>query len=161
MQAKRVVVIAVLAFLAAAAGCTPTRVTVTVNRGSAAPAAHRRAPAPANPDLATVMERFYQQVEGAHWPFAYAMLSPRYRASLSQDRFVGLYDRYADLDVSLRQFGDRVVIASLGAKERGDAPRTHRFEETTTLAWDGEDWKIERIARRDVTRAGTRSAGRQ
>ncbi|HWT04227.1 MAG TPA: hypothetical protein VN224_00590 [Xanthomonadales bacterium] len=126
-----------------------------------APAAHHRAPAPANPDLGTVMERFYQQVEGAHWPFAYAMLSPRYRASLTQDRFVALYDRYTDLDVSLRQFGDHIVVATLGAKERGSPPRAHRFEETTTLAWDGEDWKIDRIARRDVTRTGTRSAGRQ
>jgi len=102
------------------------------------------------------MERFYQQVEGAHWPFAYAMLSPRYRSSLSQDRFVALYDRYGDLDVSLRQHGDRVVVAMLGAKERGGAAHAHRFEETTTLAWDGEDWKIERIARRGVTPAGTR-----
>jgi|GEM_PF-1915662 len=161
MRANRVFVIAVLAVLAAAAGCTPPRVTTTVNRGTVAPAAHRHAPAPVNPDLGTVMERFYQQVEGAHWPFAYAMLSPRYRAALDQDRFVALYERYTDLDVSLRQLGDHVVVAMLGAKERGAAPRAYRFEETTTLAWDGEDWRIDRIVRRDVTRTGTRSGGRQ
>jgi len=160
MQAKWVVVIAVLAALVGAAGCGPARDAHTI-AATVAPAAHRHAPAPANPDLATVMERFYQQVEGAHWPFAYAMLSPRYRASLNQDRFVALYDRYTDLDVSLRQYGDRVVVAMLGANERGSPPRAHRFEETTTLAWDGEDWKIDRIARRDVTRTGTRSGGRQ
>jgi hypothetical protein len=160
MRAKRVIVVAGLALLVAA-GCTPARVTVTVNRGTAWPAGHRHAPAPANPDLATVMERFYQLIEGAHWPFAYAMLSPRYRATMAQDRFVARYDRYTDLDVSLRQYGDRVVVATLGAKDRGSPSQARRFEETTTLAWDGEDWKIDRIARRDVSRTGTRSGGRQ
>ena len=148
MRAKRVVVVAVLACAVAAVGCAQHRVRTEVSGGYASPAAHRRAPA--NPDLATVMERFYQQVEGAHWPFAYAMLSPRYRGSLSQDRFVALYDRHSDLDVSLRQRDDRVVVAELGATERGGTARTRRFEETTTLAWDGEDWKIDRIARRDA-----------
>ena len=157
MRAKRVGLVAVLAFLVAVAGCTQPRVTVTVNRGTVWPAGHGHAPAPANPDLAAVMERFYQYVEGAHWPFAYAMLSPRYRASLKQDRFVATYDRYSDLDVSLRQYGgDRIVVAMLGAKERGSPARAHRYEETTTLAWDGEDWKIDRIVRREVRPAGTR-----
>lgn len=150
MRTKRVVVVAVLAFAVAAVGCAPHRARTDVSGGYESPAAHRRAPAPANPDLATVMERYYQQIEGAHWPFAYAMLSPRYRASLSQDRFVALYDRYGDLDVSLRQRDDRVVVAALGATERGGTARRHRFVETTTLAWDGEDWKIDRIARRDA-----------
>ena len=143
------------ALLFAAVGCGPHRAHMIAGP-TVAPAAQRRAPAPANPDLGTVMERFYQQVEGAHWPFAYAMLSPRYRATLDQDRFVALYGRYADLDVSLRQFGDRVVVATLAAKDRDTPPRAHRFEETTTLAWDGEDWKIDRIARREVRPAGTR-----
>jgi hypothetical protein len=161
MRAKRVVVVAVLALSAGAAGCGPPRDAHVIAGPTVAPAAHRHANPPANPDLATVMERFYQQVEGAHWPFAYAMLSARYRASLNQDRFITLYDGYTDLDVSLRQYGGRVVVAMLGAKERGNAPREHRFEETTTLAWDGEDWKIDRIARRDITRTGTRSGRRQ
>ncbi|HYW53995.1 MAG TPA: hypothetical protein VE826_08495 [Dongiaceae bacterium] len=156
MRARRILAVAALAVVVAAGGCAPHRVRTEISGGYDAPAARRHAPAPAEPDLATVMERFYQQVEGAHWPFAYAMLSPRYRSSLSQDRFVALYDRYGDLDVSLRQHGDRVVVAMLGAKERGGAAHAHRFEETTTLAWDGEDWKIERIARRGVTPAGTR-----
>jgi hypothetical protein len=84
------------------------------------------------------------------------MLSQRYRAALGQDRFVARYDRFADLDVSLRQFGDRVVVATIGAKERGTPARARRFEETTTLAWDGEDWRIDRIVRREVSPAGTR-----
>ena len=156
MRAKRVVIVGMLAFLVAVAGCAPRRMHTSISGGTVAPAAQRHAPAPANPDLGTVMERFYQQIEGAHWPFAYAMLSPRYRATLDQDRFVAQYDRYSDLDVSLRQYGDRVVVAMLGAKERGSPPRAHRFEERTTLAWDGEDWKIDRIARREVKPAGTR-----
>lgn len=156
MQAKRVVVVGMLAFVVAVAGCAPRRMHAEISGGTVVPAAQRHAPAPANPDLGTVMERFYQQVEGAHWPFAYAMLSPRYRATLDQRRFVALYDRYADLDVSLRQYGDRVVVATLVAKDRGKPPRAHRFEETTTLAWDGEDWKIDRMARREVSPARTR-----
>ena len=155
MPATRVVVVALAAIVASAAGCGPPRAHMIAGP-TVAPVAHRRAPAPANPDLATVMERFYQQIEGAHWPFAYAMLSPRYRAALNQERFVARYQRYAELDVSLRQYGDRVVVAALGAKERGSPPRAHRFEETTTLAWDGEDWKIDRVVRRELTPAGTR-----
>jgi hypothetical protein len=156
MQAKRVMVVAVLAVLVAAAGCTPRRMHREISGGTVAPAAQHHAPAPANPDLGTVMERFYQQVEGAHWPFAYAMLSPRYRATLDQSGFVALYDRYTDLDVKLRQFGDRTVVAMVAAKERAIPQRARTFEETTTLAWDGEDWKIDRIARREVRPAGTR-----
>ena len=153
--------VAVLAMLIGAAGCTPRRIHTEISGGTVAPAAQRHATAPANPDLGTVMERFYQQVEGAHWPFAYAMLSPRYRAALDQNGFVALYDRYTDLDVSLRQYGDRIVVAMVAAKERATPSRAHQFEETTTLAWDGEDWKIDRIARRDITRTGRRSGLRQ
>ena len=156
MRADRVLAVVVLAFVVTASACAPHRLRTEVSGGYDSPAAHRHAPAPANPDLGTVMERFYQQVEGAHWPFAYAMLSPRYRASIGQDRFVARYGTFADLDVSLRQSGDRVVIATIGAKERGTPPRARRFEETTTLAWDGEDWKIDGIVRRDLSPAGTR-----
>lgn len=155
MHGNRVVV-AALAAVVAAAGCTPHRLQTEVSGGYESPAAHAHLPAPANPDLAAVMERFYQQVEGAHWPFAYAMLSPRYRATLRRDAFVARYERLGEMDVSLQQRGDRVVIATLGAVERGTPPRTRKFEETTTLAWDGEDWRIERITRRDVSPSRTR-----
>lgn len=156
MRADRVLAVASLAFALAVAGCAPHHVRTEVSGVYASSAPHRLAPAPANPDLGTVMERFYQQIEGAHWPFAYAMLSRRYRASITQDRFVARYSAFAELDVSLRQYGDRVVVATIGAKERGSSARARRFEETTTLAWDGEDWTIDRIVRRDVSRAGTR-----
>jgi hypothetical protein len=158
MRANRVViVVAALAVASTSGGCTPRqRLPAGAVERTVAPAAHHRAPAPANPDLETVMERFYQQIEGAHWPFAYAMLSPRYRAALRQDQFVARYDRFADLDVSLRRFGDRVVVATIAAKERGSAAPARHFEERTTLAWDGEDWRIDDIVRRDVKPAGTR-----
>ncbi len=156
MRADRVLAVAALVCVVAAAGCAPRRLRTEVSAGYASSAPHRLAPSPANPDLGTVMERFYQQIEGAHWPFAYAMLSRRYRASVSEDRFVARYSAFADLDVSLRQYGDRVVVATIGAKERGTPSHARRFEETTTLAWDGEDWAIDRIVRRAVSRAGTR-----
>jgi hypothetical protein len=156
MRGSRVFVVAALAVVIAAGGCTPHRLRTEISGGYDSPAAHRHAPAPSNPDLETVMERFYQQVEGAHWRFAYAMLSPRYRASLDQARFVARYDRFADLDVSLRRFGDRAIVAKIAANERGSASPARRFEETTTLAWDGEDWRIDRIERRDVRPGGTR-----
>jgi hypothetical protein len=156
MRADRVAVVTVLTLVLAAAGCTPPRTELSASKQTVAPVARHRAPAPANPDLGTVMERFYQQIEGAHWPFAYAMLSPRYRAALDQDRFVARYAGFADLDVSLRQLGGRVVVATIGAKERGAPSRARRFEEMTALAWDGEDWKIDRIERRELSAASTR-----
>ncbi|HEV2642477.1 MAG TPA: hypothetical protein VGT98_07210 [Candidatus Elarobacter sp.] len=156
MRADRALAVAALAFVVGASGCAPHRLHTDVSAGYDSPAPHRLAPAPANPDLAGVMERFYQQIEGAHWPFAYAMLSRRYRASIGQARFVAQYSAFGDLDVSLRQHGDRVVVATIGAKERVAPARARRFEETTTLAWDGDGWTIDRIVRRDVSRAGTR-----
>ena len=156
MRARRILAVAALAVVVAAGGCAPHRVRTEISGGYDAPAARRHAPAPAEPDLATVMERFYQQVEGGHWRFADAMLSPRLRAQLGENGLRSRYETIGNLDVTLRQENARTVVAMLGAKERGGAAHAHRFEETTTLAWDGEDWKIERIARRGVTPAGTR-----
>jgi len=96
------------------------------------------------------MERFYQYVEGAHWPFAYAMLSPRYRATLSQDDFVHRYDRLADADVALRHMPGTVVTARIDGVDRADRTRRVHFEETVRLVWDGEQWAIDAIARRDA-----------
>ena len=149
MRRVRFLPIAALAVVLAASGCTQRHETAA---SSASPPAHPRvvAKAPANPDLATVMERFYQQVEGAHWKFAYAMLSPRYRATLSQDDLMRRYDDIADLDVTLRQTNGRVVHARLVGSTR-DRSRSVRFEEDVSLVWDGQDWTIDSIARRDVS----------
>ena len=160
MRAHRVVVVAALAVVLGAGGCTPQR----VHGGVESRAARAHAPAPANPDLGTVMERFYQQVEGAHWPFAYAMLSARYRARMDQDGFVARYAPFSDMDVSLLQRGDRVVIATIRATERAgparaSPARVRRFQESVTLAWDGEDWRIDDIVRRDVTPVGSGPSG--
>ena len=63
------------------------------------------------------------------------------------------------MNVTLRQTSgtsrrDRV------ARRRQTAPtprsRSLHFEDTMTLIWDGEQWLIDGIARRDVTPAGTR-----
>jgi hypothetical protein len=102
------------------------------------------------------MERYYQQVEGQHWKFAYAMLSPRYRGTLSESAFA---DRYSDVlnpDVQLQQKTDSVVVATLGGRDRVDSGRRRAFEEKVTLAWDGEQWVIDDIRRRDVKPADTR-----
>ncbi|MBV8643980.1 MAG: hypothetical protein JO225_08700 [Candidatus Eremiobacteraeota bacterium] len=120
--------------------------------GAAATAASatRRAvrTAPADPDLGSVMERFYQQVEGGHWRFAYAMLSPHARTTITED---GLRARYAGLvspDVMVRQVGPRLVVASIDAGRAGSAEHVH-LEELVTLAWDGEGWTIDALTSRD------------
>jgi hypothetical protein len=104
-------------------------------------------PAPKDPDLGSVMERFYEQVEGLHWRFAYAMLAPAYRTRLSQDDLVRLYDGYASADVNLRQQSDSIVVARIvTADPTTGQPRT--VEETATLVWEGTDWQIAAIRRR-------------
>lgn len=128
------------------AGCSgPPRAGNEVNAHANAPA-----PAPADPDLGTVMERFYGDVEGGHWAIAYAMLSPRYRRTLSRDDFVAQYARFADVDASLRQSGTRSLVATLTTHDRTDRTRVRRFVETWTLAWDGEDWKLDALRRREI-----------
>ncbi|HYW54429.1 MAG TPA: hypothetical protein VFF00_02485 [Candidatus Elarobacter sp.] len=101
------------------------------------------------------MERFYQQVEGGHWRFADAMLSPRLRAQLGENGLRSRYETIANLDVTLRQENARTVVASLTGAERAGPSRTVRFEETVSLVWDGEQWAIDAIARRPLS-PGTR-----
>ena len=86
------------------------------------------------------MERFYQYVEGEHWGFAYAMLSPAYRARMSEAGLVARYSRYTSFDVTLRQRSDTSVVSRI----TGIGPDGKRslYVETVTLAWDGADWKI-------------------
>ncbi len=134
--------------------CSGTRQSAETSPPPSAGVPQRHVAAPANPDLATVMERFYQQVEGRHWKFAYAMLSPRYRGTLRDSAFV---ERYVDLDnpdVRLQQKTDRVVIATLDGHDRTDRSRRRTFEETVTLAWDGEQWVIDDIRRRNLSAPG-------
>jgi hypothetical protein len=136
--------------------CSGTRQSAAASSSPPASAPKAHAAVPTDPDLASVMERFYQQVEGQHWKFAYAMLSPRYQRTLSQSAFV---DQYADLvnpDVRLQQKTNRVVVASLFARDRLDRARRYSLEETVTLAWDGEQWVIDGVRRRSLNAADTR-----
>ena len=116
---------------------------------TSAPHAHR--PAPADPDLTAETERYYQLVEGAHWPFAYAMLSERLRAKLSEPQFERRYTVLVAPDVNARQAGPTTVVTRIDAKDSGDRTRARRYEETLSFVWDGEEWKIDRIARREVS----------
>jgi hypothetical protein len=125
-------------------GCSAATRTADVARAQAS------APAPADPDLGTVMERFYGDVEGGHWAIAYAMLSPRYRRALGRDEFVAQYARFADIDASLRQSGARSLVATLTTHDRADPNRVRRFVESWTLAWDGEGWVLDALRRREI-----------
>jgi hypothetical protein len=147
--------VAFAAFGVVLSGCVASTHATASAGATTAPTAHRTAPAPSNPDLAAVMERFYQQVEGGHWNIADGMLSPRFRAAFGPNGVRALYAPLTDLDVSLRQTTDRTVVASLTALDRADRARKLRFEETVTLRWDGEDWTVDAIARRTLT-GGTR-----
>ena len=154
MRADGLVTVAALVVLLSASACTNPR--QVESSASLAPQAQHRAPAPKNPDLSAVMERFYQQVEGGHWPFAYAMLSASYRARLTQPQLVERYGDLIDPNVRARQLSDRTVVAWLDGTERGHPGRALHVRETVTLAWDGEQWTIDAIERRSVSRGDTR-----
>jgi hypothetical protein len=127
-----------------AVACGPDhRAASAPSATAAAPRAHR--PPPSDPDLSGVTERFYELVEGAHWPFAYAMLSTRYRASLTEAAFEKRYASLIAPDVKARQVGATTVVTRIDAKDASG--RSRRYEETLRFTWDGEDWKIDRIAR--------------
>ena len=151
MRVNRLFSLTTLAVLLAAAGCGPARHSATDGAATATPQTQRRAqaPAPSDPDLGTVMERFYQYVEGAHWQFAYAMLSPRFRATLTQGDLERRYENFADADVALRHSPGTVVTARLSGVDRNDRSRRLLVEEKIKLVWDGEQWTIDDIVRRD------------
>lgn len=146
MRAARLLPVVIVAAMLAG-GCGPSRHAAETAAGDASPA-HVRATAPANPDLGTVMERYYQYIGGRHWQFAYAMLSPRYRATLSQDAFVARYEDLADADVAIRHRPGTVVVAQLDGVDRKDRSRRVHVLEVVKLVWDGEQWTIDDIARR-------------
>jgi hypothetical protein len=149
MRGFRLAPVAVAAALAVAVAVTAVacgpehRAASAVSATTAAPRAHR--PAPSDPDLTGVTERFYQLVEGAHWAFAYAMLSPRYRASLTQAEFEQRYSSLIAPDVKARQVRATTVVTRIDAKDASG--RSRRYDETVGFVWDGEEWKIDRITR--------------
>lgn len=152
MRANQLFPIATAAAMLVMGGCGPSR-QAAESAASTAPQAHVRAPA--DPDLGTVTERFYQYVGGGHWKFAYAMLSPRYRATLTEAELMRRYENLANADVALRHTPGTVVIARLDAVDHIDRSRRVRVEEKVRLVWDGEQWTIDDIARRSLS-PGTR-----
>jgi hypothetical protein len=150
MRANRLLTIAAVATVLVAGGCGPARHAAADGAATAVPQAQHRAPAPRDPDLGTVTERFYQYVEGAHWRFAYAMLSPRYRATLTEQDLMQRYRNVGSGSVALRHTPGTVVTAVLDAADPTNAARHVRVEEKITLVWDGEQWTIDDIARRDL-----------
>ncbi|HEX3462856.1 MAG TPA: hypothetical protein VHS78_02215 [Candidatus Elarobacter sp.] len=140
---------AALAAVVAAGGCGPAhRADSAASATASAPRAHR--PAPPDPDLTAVIERYYELIEGAHWPFAYAMLSARYRASLSQPEFEKRYASLIAPHVKARQVAPTTAVTRIDAHDAADRTRMRRYEETVKFVWDGEEWKIDRIDRREV-----------
>jgi hypothetical protein len=154
MRADALAPLVALACVLAVPGCTNPR--QADSSSTPVPQAQRRAPAPKNPDLTDFMERFYQQVEGSHWAFAYGMLSPRYRQALTQQQLVDRYSGLVDPNVRARQLSDRTVMAWLDGTDRAHPGRALHLTEMVTLAWDGEAWTIDAIERRSVSRGDTR-----
>jgi hypothetical protein len=155
MRGERLLQIAGLAVAAVVlGGCGGARHTHAAGpRATVVAASPQRAPQ--DPDLAAVMERFYQQVEGQHWAFADYMISPAYRLVLGPDGVRERYKGLADLDVTLQQTAASTIVATLSAKDSANPARRLRFVETSRLLWDGEYWTIDSIARRDLS-PGTR-----
>lgn len=103
-------------------------------------------PAPSHPDLSSLVERYYQQIEGAHWTIAYAMLSERYRGSHDRPAFETSYQGTSNADINARQVGDRRELVLLRIPASANAP-ARSIRETLTFAWDGEEWKVDDITR--------------
>lgn len=107
-------------------------------------------PAPSDPDLGSVMENYYQQIEGQHWSFAYAMLSPRYKKQLSQDALIDCYRSIVNPDVRVQQRTDRTFDVEIQGRD-ANVPTKHIDEiEHVRVMWDGQEWLIDDIQRSAV-----------
>jgi len=150
MRGYRLTSLLLVVALIAGSGCTQRDAAVDAKH--AAPA--RRASPPPNPDFTAVIERYYQQVESAHWRFAYAILSARYRRKITEAQLESLYSRFHELSVAARQTSDRTLTTALDGRDRMGR-RVPPYEEKITMDWDGEEWTIDAIARPDFS-PGTR-----
>jgi hypothetical protein len=103
-------------------------------------------PVPSHPDMSSFVERYYQQIEGAHWTIAYAMLSERYRAAHDRSAFETSYQGTSNADISARQLGDRREDVRLTIPASASVP-ARSIRETLTFAWDGEGWTVDDISR--------------
>jgi hypothetical protein len=133
--------------LSLAATCAVLLATGCVSGTASSSATPAPKPAPSNPDLGSVLEIFYQQIEGEHWPFAYAMLSARYKARLSQSAFTDRYRDIAGLNVSVQQTSDRGADVALDGHDADHPSVPVAAVEHVRLAWDGQGWTIDAITR--------------
>jgi hypothetical protein len=102
------------------------------------------APAPRNPDLTAVTERFYGLLEGEHFNVAYGMLTPTLQHKLSREQFDARYRDLDAADVAARQATDRVVAAEISVPAR-NGHAAHSLRERITYRWSGDDWSVEAI----------------
>lgn len=144
--------VAVLAIVLIA-GCGSEHRATTTLLGTKT-GAHAHHPPPSDPDLTVPIERYYQFVESGRWPYAYAMLSPRYRASLSEAQFELRYARLGSADVHARQVSPSTVVTRIDPSDAERRTGTRSLEEVVRMVWDGEDWKIDGITRRAASAAG-------
>ena len=93
-----------------------------------------------------MIERYYQQIEGGHWRFAYAMLSDRYRRKITEVQLHDLYAPFHELSVAARQTSNRSISTVLDGHD-GSGRRTLPYRENVALTWDGEAWTIDAITR--------------
>jgi hypothetical protein len=112
-------------------------------------------PAPRNPDLTPVAERFYEQIVGGHLGIAYGMLSPAGRAKLDRSAFDARYANLDDAQIDARQAGDRAIIAVIAVPARGSRS-ARSLRERVAFTWSGDEWTIDTIDRREAPPAASR-----
>jgi hypothetical protein len=82
------------------------------------------------------------------------MLTPHYRASLSEAQFELRYARLSSADVHARQVSPSTVVTRIDPSDADRRAGMRAFEETVRMVWDGEDWKIDRLTRRAASGGG-------
>ncbi len=160
MRGLRVLSTVAIAGVLACGACSPAHRRDAAAAASSEPprslSAASPRPAPADPDLGAVLERYYQDIEGAHWSFAYAMLSPRVRATMSTNDLMDRYELFASPQITVRPTRGTSLDVWLDGNARDDPRRALHLVEHVTMVWDGEQWVIDALAPRSFTPSGTR-----
>jgi hypothetical protein len=152
MRGLRVLGTVAILVVLACGGCTSRGDTGAGSQHASAAGSVRPKPAPTDADLGSVLERYYQYVEGGHWRFAHEMLSPRLRARVSENDLMDRYDAFASSpQVTVRQTSGTALVVWLDGDARADPSRSLHVEEHVTMAWDGEQWTIDSLAPRSLT----------
>jgi hypothetical protein len=149
MRVERSFSVAVLCCALTVAGCTGSHRDGAAAASPAPPAVAAHSPGPRDGDAAAALERYYQLISSRRWTFAYAMLTPRYRASVDERTFRSAYESLIDPDVRVTKMQDGTLRTTIDGIERNG--RRHSVEETMTVVWDGTQWQIDEIRRREVS----------